>query len=121
MVTWSTESPRSAILAHISRYVSEYRRYQRTHKRMITSSKCRPRKSAGLFRVTIHRTKSPQPRLQQNRSVDWLGTRNGDGPVASLIYGLRGTGRRASDRRSIRPRRRHVLSGVLQISWSELR
>src|ERR1017187_10547133 len=43
-----------------SRYVSEYRRYHRTHKRMITSSKCRPRKSAGLFRVTIHRTKSPQ-------------------------------------------------------------
>jgi len=28
--------------------------------------------------------------------------------VASLIYGLRETGRRALDRRSIRPRRRHV-------------
>src|ERR1035438_4501224 len=40
--------------------------------------------------------------------VDWLGTRNGDGLVASLIYGLRGTGRRALDRHSIRPRRRHV-------------
>src|ERR1019366_7327737 len=40
--------------------------------------------------------------------VDWLGTRDGDGLVASLIYGLRGTGRRALDRRSIRPRRRHV-------------
>src|ERR1039458_230386 len=40
--------------------------------------------------------------------VDWLGTRNGDGLVASLIYGLRGTGRRELDRRSIRPRRRHV-------------
>src|ERR1035441_11130059 len=66
MVTWSTESPRSAIISSRSRYVSEYRRYQRTHKRMISSSKCRPRKSAGLFRVTIHRTKSPQPRLQQN-------------------------------------------------------
>ena len=54
------------IISSRSRYVSEYRRYQRTHKRMITSSKCRPRKSAGLFRVTIHRTKSPQPRLQQS-------------------------------------------------------
>src|ERR1019366_686183 len=40
--------------------------------------------------------------------VDWLGTRNGDGLVASLIYGLRRTGRRALDRHSIRPRRRHV-------------
>src|SRR5665811_2460511 len=40
--------------------------------------------------------------------VDWLGTRDGDGLVASLIYGLRGTGRRALDRRSIRPRSRHV-------------
>src|SRR5918993_189735 len=38
-----------------SRYVSEYRRYQRTQRRMITSSKCRPRNSAGLFRVTISR------------------------------------------------------------------
>src|ERR1035437_5217437 len=40
--------------------------------------------------------------------VDWLGTLDGDGPVASWIYGLRGTGRPALDRRSIRPRRRHV-------------
>ena len=38
---------------------------------MITSSKCRPRKSAGLFRVTIHRTKLPQPRLQQNQDEAW--------------------------------------------------
>ncbi len=30
-----------------SRYESEYRRYQRKQRRMITSSKCRPRNSAG--------------------------------------------------------------------------
>src|SRR5262249_23533950 len=41
-----------------SRYVSEYRKYQRTPRRMITSSKCRPRNSAGLLRVTLHRTRS---------------------------------------------------------------
>jgi outer membrane protein assembly factor BamB len=33
---------------------------------MITSSKCRPRNSAGRLRVTIYRTRSVQPRLQQN-------------------------------------------------------
>ena len=43
-----------------SRYVREYRKYQRTHRRMITSSKCRPRNSAGRFRVTIHATRSAQ-------------------------------------------------------------
>src|SRR5262249_53018239 len=32
----------------------------RTHRRMITSSKCRPRNSAGRLRVTIHRTRSTQ-------------------------------------------------------------
>ena len=58
MVTWSTERLRSAIISSRSRYVSEYRRHHRTHRRMITSSKCRPRKRAGRFRVTIHRTKS---------------------------------------------------------------
>src|ERR1051325_9714871 len=50
-----------------SRYVREYRRYQRTHKRIITSSKCRPRNSAGRFRVTIHRTRSVHPVC--NRSI----------------------------------------------------
>src|SRR4030095_2732480 len=41
-----------------SRYVREYRRYHRTHRRMITSSKCRPRNRAGRLRVTIHLTRS---------------------------------------------------------------
>jgi putative heme iron utilization protein len=41
-----------------SRYVREYRRYQRTHRRIITSSKCRPRNSAGRRSVTIHPTRS---------------------------------------------------------------
>src|SRR4051812_36144279 len=53
-----------------SRYVSEYRKYQRTHRRMITSSKCRPRNSAGRFRVTINRTKSGCSRLQHSRFYD---------------------------------------------------
>ena len=34
---------------------------------MITSSKCRPRNSTGRFLVTLHRTRSAQPYLQQNR------------------------------------------------------
>lgn len=33
---------------------------------MITSSKCPPRNSAGLFRVTIHPTRSARSRLQHN-------------------------------------------------------
>ena len=37
---------------------------------MITSSKCRPRNSAGLFRVTIYPTRSGQPGLQQNLTID---------------------------------------------------
>src|SRR5262245_56422106 len=43
-----------------SRYVSEYPKYHRTQRMMITSSKCRPRNSAGRLRVTIHRTRSAQ-------------------------------------------------------------
>ena len=42
---------------------------------MITSSKCRPRNSAGRLRVTIHRTRSAQPCLQQNLpgvQITWL-------------------------------------------------
>jgi hypothetical protein len=39
---------------------AEYRRYHRTHRRMIKSSKCRPRNSAGLLRVKIHPTRSAQ-------------------------------------------------------------
>ena len=60
MVTWSTKRFRSAMISSRSRYVREYRRYQRTHRRMITSSKCRPRNSAGRFRVTIQATRSAQ-------------------------------------------------------------
>jgi hypothetical protein len=41
-----------------------YRKYQRTHRRMITSSKCRPRNSAGRFLLTLQRTKSAQSHLQ---------------------------------------------------------
>src|SRR6476469_5622191 len=59
IVTWSTERPRSAMISSRSRYAREYRRYHRTHTRMITSSKCRPRNSAGRLRVTLHRTRSP--------------------------------------------------------------
>src|ERR1039457_953240 len=84
MVTWSTERFRSAMISSRSRYVSEYRRYHRTHKRMITSSKCRPRKSAGLFRVTIHRTKLPQPRLQQNRIEHHIVKGIGDSALADF-------------------------------------
>src|SRR6516165_5145038 len=60
MVTWSTERFRSAMISSRSRYVREYRRYQRTRRRMITSSKCRPRNSGGRLQVTLHRTKSAQ-------------------------------------------------------------
>ena len=55
----------------ISRKVSQYethvyRKYQRTQSRMITSSKCRPRNSAGRFLVAIHPIRSDQQRLQHN-------------------------------------------------------
>jgi hypothetical protein len=36
------------------------------------SSKCRPLNSAGRFRVTIHRTRSAQSRLQQSRFSTFL-------------------------------------------------
>src|SRR5215475_3313328 len=48
------------MISSSSWYVREYRRYHRTHSRMITSSKCRPRNSAGRLRVTLHRTRSAQ-------------------------------------------------------------
>ena len=66
MVTWSTERFRSAMISSRSQYVSEYRKYHRTHRRMITSSKCRPRNSAGRLQVTIHPPQSVKLRLQQN-------------------------------------------------------
>ena len=54
IVTWSTERLRSAMISSRSRYLRRHRRYQRTHKRLITSSKCRPWNSAGRLRLTIH-------------------------------------------------------------------
>src|SRR5215472_1591960 len=60
MMTWSTQRFRSAMISSRSRYVREYRKCHRTHRRMITSSKCRPRNSAGRLGVTIQRTRSAQ-------------------------------------------------------------
>jgi hypothetical protein len=48
--------------------LSEYRRYHRTQSRMITSSKCRPRNSAGRLPVTIRPTRSAHPHLC-NRTI----------------------------------------------------
>src|SRR5262245_47882890 len=88
MVT-STERFRSAMISSRSRWVNEYRKYQRTQKRMMTSSKCRPRNSARRLRVTIYPARSDQPRLQQNQL---LRVRNHEG-VDSVFQG----GRQAVD------------------------
>src|SRR5262252_8861242 len=49
MVTWSTWRLRSAIISSRFRKLSPNRRYQRTHRTMISASKCRPLNSAGRF------------------------------------------------------------------------
>jgi hypothetical protein len=46
----------------------EYRRYQRTHRRMTASSKCRPRNSAGRFRITGTPYQIRSARLQHNHA-----------------------------------------------------
>ena len=51
MVTWSTLTLRSAISSSRFRKLSPNRRYQRTHKTMISASKCRPLNSVGGFRL----------------------------------------------------------------------
>jgi hypothetical protein len=49
------------------RLTSEYRKYHRTHKMMITSWKCRPRNSAGRFSPTESPYQTRPPQLQQIR------------------------------------------------------
>jgi hypothetical protein len=53
-----------------SRYVREYRKYHRTHRRMITSSKCRPRNSAGRLGSRYNVPDQLRPHLQQNQYMD---------------------------------------------------
>src|SRR3954453_3047118 len=78
MVTWSTARFRSAMISSRSRYVNEYRRYHRTHRRMITFSKCRPRNSAGRFRVTATPYKTARPAFETEPThPQWFGRHRG--------------------------------------------
>src|SRR3954454_7465609 len=67
-----------------SRYASEYRRYQRTQRRMMASSECRPRNSAGRFRITGTPYQIRSARLQHNRLNHYVNA----GVSRSLLKGL---------------------------------
>ena len=57
IVVCASESPRSAIISTRSRKLSLNRRYQRTHRMMISRSKWRPLKSSSTFNMLgqVHR------------------------------------------------------------------
>jgi hypothetical protein len=64
-VTWFTDRSRSAIISSRFRKLRPNRRYQRTHKRIISALKCRPRNAAGRDRcMNCQRIRPPHPALQ---------------------------------------------------------
>ena len=68
LVTWFTDRSRSAIISSRFRKLRPNRRYQRTHKRIISASKCRPRNAAGRDRcMNCQRIRPPHPALQHFR------------------------------------------------------
>src|ERR1039457_6407354 len=52
IVVCDIDSPRSAIISTRSRRLSLYRRYQRTHRMMMSRSKCRPLNRPSTFGIT---------------------------------------------------------------------
>ena len=67
-----------------SRQLSEYRKYQRTQRTMVTSSKCRPRNSAGRFWLTVSPYQIDHQRLQHIPYPIHRGRDTGFEEVASL-------------------------------------
>jgi hypothetical protein len=64
-VTWSTDTFRSAIISSRFRKLRQNRRYQRTQRRIISASKCRPLNGAGRDRcMNRQRIRLPHPALK---------------------------------------------------------